>query len=270
MEDKPQNVFQELKELKNSVSSVSDQNEQIIGLLLNIAKSNNLSNTPNQTNNVKPAKSNQQILKEFVRNSKKEHVWLGPKEEFEKSKLKVIVICVSLIIIGILSTILTSVACHFYTGIIENIWTIFVIVLLVYASSLKKRMIDVELRDHSNTIFVQDADGTWRDTNKEKKGFRWFRRLSYFSVGVNLVLIWNLRESTIGISVFATITEILFVGLSIYLFFAVVDLYCMYGTFIIFTGKREVDNKEISLVFDTIKGVLTPYEEYDGKIKEMM
>lgn len=270
MEDKPQNVFQKLDRLEATLSSVLEQNEQIKSLLLNNAKSNNPSNIPNQINNVKPAKSNQQILKEFVRNSKKEHVWLGPKEEFEKAKLKVIVICVSLIIVGILSTILTSIACHVYTGIIENIWTIFVIVLLVNASSLKKRMIDADLRDHSNTIFVQDADGTWRDTNKEKKGFRWFRRLSYFSVGVNLALIWYLRKSTIGISVFATITEILFLGLSIYLFFAVVDLYCMYGTLIIFTGKREVDNKEISLVFDTIKGVLTPYEEYNGKIKEMM
>lgn len=265
MENKPQNIFDRLDSIEASQSATQAQNEQILDLLNKLS-----SQSVKQNVKVKPQVqvSNQELLKEFVRKSKKEHVWFGEINEFNKSKMILNILCVALIIVGVLSTIFTSIAFKVYSTftLFENIWLIFACVLFSYSVNAKKRMLDTDLRDHSNTIFIQDADGTWRNTNKEKKRFRWFRRISYIAVICNIIVIWDQSQGAIAIT--ATIFELAFAGITVGLFFAYISLFCMYGNFILFTGRNASNTGNVTLIFDVIGGKLAPYEEYKAKMKD--
>lgn len=265
MGNKPQNVFDRLDSIEASQSAAQAQNEQIIDLLNKLS-----SQSIKQNVEVKPQiqVSNQELLKEFVRKSKKEHVWFGPINEFNKSKALVNVLCVTLIIVGVLSTIFTSIAFKMYSTftLFENIWLFLACIMFSHSLKARKKMLDSDLRDHSNTVFVQDPDGTWRDTNKEKKRFRCFRRISYVAVICNIIAIWVQSKGTIAIT--ATIFELAFAGITVGLFFAYINLFCMYGNFILFTGRNASNTETITLIFDVIGKKLAPYEEYKEKMKD--
>lgn len=268
MENKPQNVFERLDSIEASQSATQAQNQQILDLL------NKLSNQQQVHQNVQigsqPQASNQDIIRNFVKSSKKEHIWFGPISEFNKSKLIVNVLCVALIIVGVLSTIFTSIAFKMYStfSLFENIWLIFACILFSYSVNAKKRMLDTDLRDHSDTVFIQDADGTWRNTNKEKKRFRWFRRISYIAVVCNIIVIWI--QSKGAIAIIATLFELAFAGITIGLFFAYANLFCMYGNLILFTGRNALNTETVTLIFDVIGKKLVPYEEYKEKMKDYL
>lgn len=267
MENKPQNVFDRLDSIEASQSATQVQNKQILDLL------NKLSSQSVKQNvevSPQPQVSNQVLLREFVKKSKKEHVWFGSINEFNKSKMIVNVLCIALIIVGVLSTIFTSIAFKMYSTFswFENIWLIFACVLFSYSVNAKKRMSDTDLKDHSNSVFIQDADGTWRDTNKEKKRFRWFRRISYIAVVCNIIAIWDQSQGAIAIT--ATLFELAFAGITIGIFFAHINLFCMYGSFILFTGRNASNTKTVTLVFDVMAKKLAPYEEYKEEMKEYL
>lgn len=219
---------------------------------------------------MQPQVSDQQLLRNFVKESKKEHVWFGPMNEFNKSKVIVYVLCIALIIVGVLSTIFTSIAFKMYStfSLFENIWLIFVCILFSYSVNAKKRMLDTDLRNHSDTVFIQDADGTWRNTNKEKKRFRWFRRISYIAVVGNIIVIWIQSKGAIAIT--ATLLELAFAGITIGIFFAYVNLFCMYGNFILFTGRNASNTENVTLIFNVMAKKLVPYEEYKEKMKDYL
>ena len=265
MENKPQNVFDRLDSIEASQSATQAQNEQILDLLNKLS-----SQSIKQHVEVSPQVqvSNQELLREFVRKSKKEHVWFGPINEFNKSKMIVNMLCVALIIVGIISTILTSIAFKMYStfSLFENIWLIFACILFSYSVNAKKRMSDTDLKDHSDTVFIQDADGTWRNTNKEKKRFRWFRRISYIAVVCNIIVIWV--QSQGAIAIIATLFELAFAGITIGIFFAYINLFCMYGNFILFTGRNASNTETVTLIFDVMAKKLAPYEEYKEKMKD--
>ena len=218
----------------------------------------------------KPQLSDQQILKNFIKSSKKEHLWFGSSTDFYKSKIIVYILSVSLIIVGIVSTILTSLAFKLYStfSLFENIWLVFACIMFSYSIYAKKKMVDTDLRDHSCNIFMQDADGTWRDTNQEKKRFRWFRRISYVAVIANIIVIWTQSNGAIAIG--ATICELAFAGLSVGLYFAYINLFCMYGTFILFTGRNVTNTQNVTLVFDVIGKKLLHYEEFKNTMKDFI
>lgn len=265
MENKPQNVFDRLDSIEASQSATQAQNEQILDLLNKLS-----SQSVKQNVEVKPQiqVSDQELVEEFVRKSKKEHVWFGSINEFNKSKMIVNLLCIALIIFGVLSTIFTSIAFKTYSTftLFENIWLIFACIMFSHSVHAKKRMLDSDLRDHSNYVFVQDADGTWRDTNKEKKRFRWFRRISYIAVICNIIVIWV--QSKGSIAIMATIFELAFAGITVGLFFSYINLFCMYGNFILFTGRNASNTETVTLIFDVMGKKLAPYEEYKEKMKE--
>lgn len=265
MENKPQNVFDRLDSIEASQSATQAQNRQILDLL-------------NKLSNQQPIKqdieirarhqvSNKELLRNFVISSRKEHVWFGPVNEFNKSKIILYILCVFLIITGILSTIFTSIAVKTYSTftLFENIWLIFGCILFSYAVNAKKRMLDTDLKDHADTVFVQDADGTWRNTNKEKKRFRWFRKISYIAVICNIIVIWDQSKGAIAIT--ATIFELAFAGITIGMFFAYINLFCMYGNYILFTGRNASNTETVSLIFDVMDKKLAPFDEYKEKMK---
>lgn len=243
--------------------SVFDRLDSIENLLEDFVKQQPVP----QSSDTKPQLSDQQILKNFIRSSKKEYLWFGSPNDFKKSKILVYILSALLIITGVISTILTSIAFKLYStfSLFENIWLVFACIMLSYSIYAKKRMADTDLRDHSCNIFMQDADGTWRDTNKEKKRFRWLRRISYVAVIANIIVIWT--QSKGGIAISATIFELIFAGLTIGLYFAYINLFCMYGTFILFTGRNSTNTQNVTLVFDAIGKKLLSYEEFKKTMK---
>ena len=266
MENKPQNVFDRLDSIEASQIATQAQNEEILGLLRQFS---NQQVQVQKSNNVPQQLPKQEIIKRFVRAAKKEFVWFGTKEDFNKSKFIVTLLSGLLLLVGVLSTIFTSIAFKMYStfSLFENIWLIFACFIFAYSRYLKKRVSDTDLRDHSVDIFMQDADGVWRDTCKEKKRFRWFRRISYVAVVANIIVIWIQSKGAIAIT--ATLFELAFMGLSIGLFFANVDFMCLYNNFIVFTGKNIDNTKTVVLVFDVMRRKLMPIEEMH-KIKDYM
>lgn len=266
MANNDRSVYERLDSIEATQSATQAQNEEIIGLLKNLSNQQPVK----QNIEVKPQPqiSEQQLLRNFVKSSKKEHAWFGPIEEFNKSKKIVNILFVALIIVGVISTIFTSIAFKMYStySLFENIWLIFACIMFSYSLHAKKRMLDTDLRDHSNSVFIQDADGTWRDTNKEKKRFKWFRRISYIAVVANIIVIWSQSKGTIAIC--ATIFELAFAGITIGLFFAYINLFCMYGNFILFTGRNASNTENVTLIFDVMRKKLAPYEEYKEKMKD--
>lgn len=268
MSKNERSVYERLDSIEEIQSETKEQNEEMIELLRNLKNQNTINQNVNDFHQDRI--SQQQILKSFVKSSKKEHVWFGTPNEFNNSKRIVNVICVFLIAAGVLSTILTSIALKLYStfSLFENIWLIFACIMFLHSIHSKKRMQDIDLKGHSTYIFMQDEDGTWRDTNKEKKRYKWFRRISYISVVANIIVIWT--ESSGSIAVSATVLELAFLGLSIGLYFAYTNLFCMYGSFILFTGSNLSNTETVTLVFDVISKKLAPYSEYKEKMKDYL
>ena len=268
MENKSQNVFDRLDSIEALQSATQTQNQQILDLL------NKLSNQQpvKQNVDVKPKPQsqvlNQGVLKKFLRSSYKEYVWFGPISEFNKSKMICTILYIALIIVGGLSTIITSIALKMYSifSLFENIWLIFAHIMYLYSASAKKRMEDTDLRDNSIDVFVQDDTGLWKNTGKEKKRFRWFRRMSFIAVVCNIITIWV--QSKGGIVIAATLFEIAFSGIIIGNCYAYLYLYSMYSSFILFTGKNASNTETVTLVFDVICKKFAPFEEYKEKLKE--
>ena len=140
--------------------------------------------------------------------------------------------------------------------------------MYLYSASAKKRLEDTDLRDNSIDVFVQDDTGLWKNTGKEKKRFRWFRRISYFAVFNNIIFMWE--QSKVGIAITATLFELAFAGITIGLFFAYSNLFCMYGNIILYTGRIAPKTETVTLIFDVILKKITPYEDCTDKMKEYL
>lgn len=265
MENKPKSVFDKLDSIEETQSVTKTQNDEILKILKDIRNQQVVNQ--NYKINHQPQETGQ-ILKNFLKLSKKEHLWFGTTTDFNKNKKIIYILCIALIVVGIISTMLTSIALNMYSTftLFENIWLIFVCIMFSYAVKAKKRMLDTDLMEHSNNVFIQDADGTWRDTNKEKKKYKWFRRISYIAIVGNIICL--LGESKTAMAISATMFELAFAGLSIGLVFAYINLYCMYGTFILFTGRNASKTENVTLIFDVFGNKLAPYKEYKEKLKD--
>lgn len=267
MENKPQNVFDRLDSIEASQASTKEQNEKILDLLNKLS----FQHVQQQNNGIDliPKVSTQQLIQNFLVSSKKEHVWFGFNSEFNRDKAIVKILSIALIIAGVLSTVFTSITFKLYSTftLFENIWLVFACIIFSYSNHAKKRMLDTDLKKHSTSVFIQDADGTWRDTYKEKKRFKWFRRISYIAVLCNIIMIWD--QSSGAIAITATVLELIFLGLSIGLYFANINLF-MYGSYILYTGRNTSNTETVTLIFDVVTKKLAPYEEYKEKMGDYL
>ena len=73
-----------------------------------------------------PRENPQATLKRFISRAKKEYMWLGSREDFEKEKRTTFLFVWVLIGVGLLATIFTSIAFKLYSTftLFENIWLI--------------------------------------------------------------------------------------------------------------------------------------------------
>ena len=126
-----------------------------------------------QNIDVKQQESGKQALASFIKKSKKEYLWVGTTTDFNKSKNLIIILSVIFLVVSLISTILTSIAFKMYStfSLFENIWSIMSCFILGYSIHSKKRMTDIDMMKHSIYKYIQDANGTWKSTNKEKNCF---------------------------------------------------------------------------------------------------
>ncbi len=263
MSNNERSVFEILDEQNVKLDEVSSD-------LLSIKKVLNNKKPVQNSQVISTYSNNLGILKRFIKTSVKEHVWFGPRVDFEKNKNWLIIVCLLLIMMGVISSIITSAAVGIYGTFtfFENMQTIATFFILSYAIKAKKRMIDSDLALNTCDKFSPDQDGVWRDTFKEKSVFKWLRRVAYVAIVLNIVFIWT--SSSGGDAILATIFELFYLGLIIAVFYLRIGLYCMYGMFIIFTGKNTDNTKNIAIVFDVREGKLVPFDQFEKLFVEFI
>lgn len=253
----------------DSIDKKNDDERKMLAQILKELKGNKAVNE--DITKLKPnMPDNSQIISDFIRRASKESIWFGPEEEYKKSKVISIFVGILIIFVGILSTVITIAAQKNYSGfsIVENIWTIMAITIFSKSIYVSKRMPNELYKDHACTIFVQDNDGIWIDTLKEKKRYSIFRRLSYLCVIGNIVLIWANGGNSFAVG--ATILEILFLGLSVGLYFATTNLYSMYGIYVIATGRNMTNTRDVTLLLDMNQKKIRPMEDVDEKLAQYL
>ena len=201
------------------------------------------------------------ILKNFISRAEKRYNWFGTNSDFLKSKKVLLLVQSALILVGIISTAVSSVSFNIYStfSLFENIVLIQTIILLTYTLRTKKQYNHKDLAKYNSYKFVLDADGIWRASNKEKKRYRWMRRISYICVICNVICIWSMGSGAIRI--FATIFELMFLALSAATVFLSINLYCMYSTICI-TGLNSSGTEKVTLVYDLTSKKLYDIEDY--------
>lgn len=201
------------------------------------------------------------VLKNFIAKAEKKYNWFGTEEDFKKSKKTLIIIQSVLIFAGLLSTVLTSVCLGLYSTftLFENIVLIQTVILLTYALRTKKYYPDHQLAKYTADVYVQDSDGIWRDGYREKKKYKWMRRISYIAVLGNIICIWTMGSGMARI--FATVFELAFLALTIASSLLRINLYCMYNTLFI-SGYNASGTEKVTIVYDCMQKKLLTFEEY--------
>lgn len=272
MENNQKSVFERLDSLNDKVDShdikLDSMDEKLDQVLKMISESSKKAEANNKTSNNNKPIDEKAVLHEFMHTARKEYLWFGKESDFAKSKKLLILTVFVLMLVLILSTVFTSMAIGFYSPLtlFENIWLIFTIMMANYAINFKKRMTDVDLRNHSCENYQQDRDGTWRIVSP-KKTFIWFRRFSNISCIANIIMMWCINQGTS--SIVATIFEILVFVITFCSLFSYSHLTCMYGNIILYTNKGK-DGKKATVVFDTIAKKLMSYDDFEKKFDKVL
>lgn len=213
--------------------------------------------------NTQPKKDNE-ILQIFLKQSKKSWRWFGSKSKFNKQKKLSIISFIALLILGLISSIVSSFCFQTYSTftLFENIWLIFGIIYLTYACNTQLIYEVNNLASNSSTKYVKDVLGMMFP-RKEKAVFKIFRWLAIISVIANIFAIWTGIGKTIQIS--ATVFEILFLVAIIFSYFANLNLFSHYS--IIWVEGRNLTTKEkVVLVLPPGAKQLMPEEEFKKKM----
>ena len=213
-------------------------------------------------NNAQP-KTEQEIMHWFFKHSKKSWRWLGNPKEFAKARKLSIFTQILLIVLGFVSTIVTSISAKIYTTftLFENIWLIFGIMLLVFAIKSKIKYESGELARNNNYKYTKDQFGLW-NPGKEKIVFKVFRIIGIISVVANIIYIW-IKAS--DISWLATVFEVLFLGSIVLSFFMNIALFAQYSI-VYLEGKNMRGTENVTLVWDPLLKQFLTEEDYKKKI----
>lgn len=261
------NVTQKVEEFVSTTNTRFEEQDTRIAALETLSQEfNRRQMQPQAASTQKPTvnKPNEkEAMHWFFRTSKKSWRWFGNQQELNKSKSLAILSHILLLVLGLASTIVTSISAKIYTAFtfFENVWLIFGVILLVYAIKAKLKYESGELARNTNYKYKQDQFGLW-NPGKEKVIFKIFRWVGIISVIANIVYIW-IKAS--NISWLATILEVLFLGAIVFSFFMNVALFAQY-TIIYLEGKNMQGTENLILVWDPMIKKFLPEEEYKKKM----
>ena len=247
------------RNLFERLDSIEAQNAEIIRLL------SSTSDHQQQANVRKP--STQEIMQKFLKQAKKSWMWFGNNAEFKKNKALSIMSFVILLIVGIVTTVVSSICFKLYSTftLFEDIWLIFGIIYLVY-SVRTKRIYEVnELASNSSTKFIKDELGM-RLPKREKAVFTIFKVLAIISIVCNIVVIWAGMGKTNQI--IATIMEVLFLGAIIFSLVMNNSLFSLYAIIYV-EGNNLTTNEKVVLVLPPGAKQLILEEELKTKMPHL-
>ena len=253
-----------LGEITGVKTHVSDTDVKIAALEQEISKLKNQPTVQPRPVDVVPQKSDQEILQTFLKQSKKSWRWFGTKGEFTKWKTLAIISLLILLIVGLATSIVSTVCFKMYSTFtfFENVWMIFGIIYLVYASKAQLTYEVNTLAANSSTKYDTDKLGM-KFPRKEKAVFRIFKWLAIISVPCNIICVWAGMGK--GNQVFATIMEVLFLAAIIFAFFMNLNLFAQYS--IVWVEGHNLTTKEkVVLVLPPGAKQLMPEEEFKKKM----
>lgn len=208
-----------------------------------------------------PRENPQATLKRFISRAKKEYMWLGSREDFEKEKRTTFLFVWVLIGVGLLATIFTSIAFKLYSTftLFENIWLIMMLCTVKYIHKSQYYHECFEFSENSFFHFELDADGVLR-CGHLKKRYKWFSVITCICAVCNIIVVW--MEANIMLALLATIFELALGVLSIYVFyFKALDYFSGYCQ-LRFTGRNDSNTQTIFIIYDPILNKLYTEEEY--------
>lgn len=211
-----------------------------------------------------PKMSDKEILQTFLKQAKKSLMWFGNNADFMRWKTLAIVSSLLLLVIGLITTIVSSVCVRIYSPFtfFENVWMVFGIIYLVYATKSQK-IYEVNALAANSFLSNEKDNAGMIFFNKEKAIFRVFRWLAIISVIGNIIAIWaGMGKSNQAL---ATIMEVLFLGAIIFAFFMNLNLFAQYS--IIYVEGHNLTTKErVVLVLSPGAKGLMPLEEFKQKM----
>ncbi|MCI6215617.1 MAG: hypothetical protein MR467_06150 [Bacillales bacterium] len=251
----------------NEITGVKNQVDDSTSRINELEKE--LQDLKTQSSN-NPAKSKEANLKEneiictFLKQSKKSWRWFGNSSEFNKHKKLAFISMLIMLIIGVASTITTSVCFKIYSTFtfFENIWMIFGIIYLVYISKTKLIYEVNELSTNSSFKYETDKLGM-KFQRKEKLVFRIFRWIAIISIICNVIAIWAGLGK--GNQILATILELLYLASIVFAFFINLNLYAQYSI-IWLEGYKIGSNEKAILVLPTGAKHFILEEEFKKKM----
>ena len=253
------NLFDRLDSIEASSQSTNKKVDELFEFLKNQKQSQ-----PNQPQAQQPNPTKQELIQQFLKESKKSWRWFGTRSEFNKWKTLGIFSLILLLVIGLVSSIVSTICFQMYSTFtfFENLWLLFGIIYVVYASKAQLTYEVNALAANSSMKFETDRLGM-KIPGKEKAVFRVFRWLAIIAVPCNVICIWAGVGKTN--QVFATITELLFLGAIIFAFFMNANLFAQYS--IIWVEGRNLKTKEkVVLVLPPGVKQLMTEEEFKKKM----
>lgn len=207
-----------------------------------------------------PQKSEKEILQIFLKQAKKSWMWFGNSATFKKWKIFAIISLLILLIVGLATTIVSSICFKLYSTFtfFENAWMIFGIIYLVYAAKTQRIYEVNALAANSSTKYEKDNLGMMFG-GKEKVVFRIFKWLAIISVICNIIAIWVGMGKTN--QVLATIMEILFLGAIGLAYFMNLCLFAQYSIIYV-EGHNLTTNERVVLVLPPAEKNLMPEEDF--------
>ena len=235
------NVFDRLDNLEVTTEANNKMLSEIYGALK--SQNSQTSQMQNQTATQKPD-PNAAFLS-FAKSAIKYWRWFGDKYEFARSKRIATISLFLLLLVTVAETIITTISCGMYSAFsfFVGLWFIFGIIQLVFVRSVDIKEEMSFLASHSIISFEKDKYGAFFPRG-EKKVFIVFRIISIVCALANIVFIWMNKSDY---SILATIMQVLFIGIMIFVWISNLMFYSQYSIAYL-EGKNFKTGEKVVLV----------------------
>lgn len=210
-----------------------------------------------------PRQSTESTVQSFLRRAVKTYRYCGTPADFEVTQRKTLILNVILLLLGVISTALTTSSVGIYTtfSLFENIWLFFVAANLLSVSRAALKCNGNALSDICPFGTFYNANGTLQKELFLKFRYRLFRTIACIAAALNILYIWL----TIGgaAAVFATLFEIAFFVLTI-VTLNKVDMFFSFYCVVYYTGKNDL-GQEITIVYHELLEEFYPLDVFQNK-----
>ena len=251
-------ILDEVVGIKSQTSSTDNRISELE------AEINRLKNNPQQK--PQPVNKPQQIstsneltpFQLFLKRARKSWRWFGSRSEFKRQKNLAIISLIILLVVGLITTIVSSICFKMYSTFtfFENVWMVFAIISLVYAIRAQYKYEVHALASNSPEKYRRDKLDMMLPV-KQKAVFVVFRWLAIISVVCNVICIWTLGKDT---KAFATIMEVLMLGAIIFALLMNSNLFAQYSIIYIDGHNLETNEKVVLVLLPGAKELMLESE----------